>query len=60
MFLAVVWVRMDTPRFREPLEPFLVILAACALVAVPARLDGQLFAAQARRMLRGRVGLTSR
>jgi 4-amino-4-deoxy-L-arabinose transferase-like glycosyltransferase len=31
LWLAVSAVNAETPRFREPLEPFLVILAACAI-----------------------------
>lgn len=30
-FLSTVWVRAETPRFRLPIDPFLVLLAACAL-----------------------------
>jgi 4-amino-4-deoxy-L-arabinose transferase-like glycosyltransferase len=33
--LSVVFINVETPRFREPIEPFVVMLAACAL-AVPA------------------------
>jgi 4-amino-4-deoxy-L-arabinose transferase-like glycosyltransferase len=29
--LSVVLVNVETPRFREPVEPFLIVLAACAL-----------------------------
>jgi 4-amino-4-deoxy-L-arabinose transferase-like glycosyltransferase len=29
--LSVVFVRMETPRFRVPLDPFLVMLAACGV-----------------------------
>jgi 4-amino-4-deoxy-L-arabinose transferase-like glycosyltransferase len=29
--LSVVLVNVETPRFREPVEPFLILLAACAL-----------------------------
>ena len=31
MALSVLFVNVETPRFREPVEPFLVLLAACAL-----------------------------
>jgi 4-amino-4-deoxy-L-arabinose transferase-like glycosyltransferase len=34
MWLSSVLVNMETPRFREPVEPFLVLLAACALASV--------------------------
>jgi 4-amino-4-deoxy-L-arabinose transferase-like glycosyltransferase len=30
-FLSTVWVRAQTPRFRLPIDPFLLLLAACAL-----------------------------
>ncbi|HEY8625582.1 MAG TPA: glycosyltransferase family 39 protein [Solirubrobacteraceae bacterium] len=33
--LSVVFINVETPRFREPIDPFVVMLAACAL-AVPA------------------------
>lgn len=36
--LSVVLVNAETPRFREPLEPFLILPAACALVALARRL----------------------
>ena len=31
MWLSVVLVNAETPRFREPIDPFLILLAACAL-----------------------------
>jgi 4-amino-4-deoxy-L-arabinose transferase-like glycosyltransferase len=31
MALSVLFVNVETPRFREPVEPFLVLLAACAV-----------------------------
>ena len=31
--LATVWVRAETPRFRLPIDPFLILLASCALVS---------------------------
>lgn len=31
MWLSSVLVNMETPRFREPVEPYLILLAACAL-----------------------------
>jgi 4-amino-4-deoxy-L-arabinose transferase-like glycosyltransferase len=34
--LSIVFVNVETPRFREPIDPFLILLAACAVaVAVP-------------------------
>jgi hypothetical protein len=38
--LTVVLLNVETPRFREPLEPFFVLLAACAVTAAVARLRG--------------------
>lgn len=32
--LSVVFVNVETPRFREPIEPFLILLASCAVVAL--------------------------
>jgi 4-amino-4-deoxy-L-arabinose transferase-like glycosyltransferase len=31
--LSVVFINVETPRFREPIEPFLVLLAACAVTS---------------------------
>jgi hypothetical protein len=31
--LTIVFVNVETPRFREPIDPFLIMLAACALAA---------------------------
>lgn len=36
--LTVVFVNVETPRFREPIEPFLVLLAGCAVRAALRRL----------------------
>lgn len=38
--LTVVLVNVETPRFREPVDPFLVILAACAFASAVNRLRG--------------------
>lgn len=38
MWLTVVLVNAETPRFREPLDPFLILLAAVTLAAVCRRL----------------------
>ncbi len=38
MALSVVLVNVETPRFREPVEPFLVLLAACAVAGALRRL----------------------
>lgn len=39
--LSVVLVNVETPRFREPLDPFVVMLAACAIAALADRLRGR-------------------
>jgi hypothetical protein len=31
--LTIVFVNVETPRFREPIDPFLILLAGCALEA---------------------------
>jgi hypothetical protein len=36
--LSVVFVNVETPRFREPIDPFLLVLAACAAEAAWRRL----------------------
>jgi 4-amino-4-deoxy-L-arabinose transferase-like glycosyltransferase len=38
MYLSVVFLVIETPRYRTPLDPFVVILAALALVAAGRRL----------------------
>jgi hypothetical protein len=35
--LSAVLVNMETPRFREPLEPLLILFAACSLTTAAAR-----------------------
>jgi hypothetical protein len=36
--LSIVFVNVETPRFREPIDPFLVLLAGCAVSAALERL----------------------
>ena len=36
--LSVVLVNVETPRFREPVDPFLILLAAAAAATLTARL----------------------
>jgi len=43
-WLSVVLVNSETPRFREPLEPFLILSAACALAALARRVSTALSA----------------
>jgi len=38
--LTVVLVNVETPRFREPIDPFLILLAAAGVATVTARLRG--------------------
>jgi 4-amino-4-deoxy-L-arabinose transferase-like glycosyltransferase len=38
--LSVVVVNVETPRFREPVDPFLILLASAALATLVARLRG--------------------
>jgi 4-amino-4-deoxy-L-arabinose transferase-like glycosyltransferase len=38
--LSVVFINVETPRFREPIEPFLVLLAACAVTTAAQRVLG--------------------
>ena len=37
LWLTVVLVNAETPRFREPIDPFLILSAACALAAARRR-----------------------
>jgi 4-amino-4-deoxy-L-arabinose transferase-like glycosyltransferase len=40
LVLSVVMVNAETPRFREPVDPFVILLASCALGALLQRLRG--------------------
>lgn len=40
--LSVVFINVETPRFREPIEPFLVLLAACAVTTAGGWAGGRL------------------
>ena len=40
-WLSIVPVNVETPRFREPIDPFLILLAACAIATAVARLAGR-------------------
>ena len=42
LYLSVVFVNAETPRFRAPIDPFLIMIAACALVTAAARARAQL------------------
>jgi hypothetical protein len=37
MFLSVVFLVVETPRYRTPIDPFIVLLAAAALVTAARR-----------------------
>jgi hypothetical protein len=39
-WLSVTFINLETPRFREPIDPFLVLLAACAVATAAHRLLG--------------------
>jgi 4-amino-4-deoxy-L-arabinose transferase-like glycosyltransferase len=41
LWLSVALVNAETPRFREPIDPFLIMLAACALASAVRRLVGR-------------------
>ena len=36
-WLSITFVNVETPRFREPIDPFLVLLAACAVATAAGR-----------------------
>ena len=36
-WLSITFVNVETPRFREPIDPFLVLLAACAVATAAHR-----------------------
>ena len=40
--LSIVFVNVETPRFREPIDPFLLLLAACAVSTAATRVHGRL------------------
>ncbi len=40
IWLSVVLVNAETPRFREPIDPFLILLAACALTTGASAIAG--------------------
>lgn len=42
MWITIVFVNAETPRFREPLDPFLLLLGACAISAAWDRWGGRL------------------
>jgi 4-amino-4-deoxy-L-arabinose transferase-like glycosyltransferase len=54
LWLSVALVNAETPRFREPIDPFLILLASCALAAALRSLAPRL-AAPARRQRRPAV-----
>jgi 4-amino-4-deoxy-L-arabinose transferase-like glycosyltransferase len=44
LYLSVVFVNAETPRFRAPIDPFLIMLAGCALATAFARARARLVA----------------
>jgi 4-amino-4-deoxy-L-arabinose transferase-like glycosyltransferase len=53
--LSVVFINVETPRFREPIDPFVVMLAACALSVAATRAARRF---SGRSPVRGRRGAT--
>src|SRR5581483_9962135 len=51
--LSVVLVNVETPRFRAPVDPFLILLAAAGLASAAARLTDRL---RNRAPVRGKAG----
>jgi hypothetical protein len=51
--LSVVFINVETPRFREPIEPFLVLLAACAVASAGELLLGSVLGGAPVRRRRG-------
>jgi hypothetical protein len=49
LWLSVALINAETPRFREPVDPFLILLAACAIAELLSRAAGWLPGAAARR-----------
>jgi 4-amino-4-deoxy-L-arabinose transferase-like glycosyltransferase len=41
LYLSVVFVNAETPRFRAPIDPFLIMLAACSVTTAVARTRAQ-------------------
>ena len=41
MALSVLFVNVETPRFREPVEPFLVLLGACAVATALSKAEAR-------------------
>jgi hypothetical protein len=41
-WLSIIFVNVETPRFREPIDPFLIMLAACALATALGRVGATL------------------
>jgi dolichyl-phosphate-mannose-protein mannosyltransferase len=39
-WLSITFVNLETPRFREPIDPFFILLAACAVSTAAARVLG--------------------
>jgi hypothetical protein len=48
LWLSAALINAETPRFREPVEPFLILLAACALSALVRALASRLAGAPVR------------
>jgi 4-amino-4-deoxy-L-arabinose transferase-like glycosyltransferase len=55
LWLSVAVINAETPRFREPVDPFLIVLAACAVAALVRAAAERLSRAPARRDHRAAV-----
>jgi 4-amino-4-deoxy-L-arabinose transferase-like glycosyltransferase len=53
LFLSVVFVNGETPRFRAPLDPFLIMASACAVMVVVTRLVPRAWAVLGEAPVRG-------
>jgi hypothetical protein len=51
-WLSIAFVNIETPRFREPIDPFFVLLAACAVATAARRVTLGLRGAPVRRRRR--------
>jgi len=59
LWLSVALINAETPRFREPVDPFLILLAACALAAAVEATSSRLVRAPVRRE-RGAAAVAAR
>jgi hypothetical protein len=55
--MSVVFINVETPRFREPIEPFLILLAACAVTSAGERVRPSVLGGSPIRRRRGAAQL---